>query len=99
VKAINGYEASLIYLTREAREALQGVILDAKVFGLGIKVFDAYRPQQAVDHFVAWAEDLADTRMKARYYPNVEKANLFRDGYIAGALWSFSRLDSRSHFV
>lgn len=82
-EAINGYEASLIYLTREAREALQGVILDAKVFGLGIKVFDAYRPQQAVDHFVAWAEDLADTRMKGRYYPNVEKANLFRDGYIA----------------
>jgi D-alanyl-D-alanine dipeptidase len=82
-EAINGYEASLIYLTREARDALQRVIADAQVFGLGVKVFDAYRPQQAVDHFVAWAEDLSDIRMKARYYPNVEKANLFRDGYIA----------------
>ena len=82
-EAINGYEASRIYLTREAHEALEGVIGDAEVFGLGIKVFDAYRPQQAVDHFVSWARDLSDTRMKSQYYPNVDKANLFRDGYIA----------------
>ena len=51
--------------------------------GRGLKVFDAYRPQRAEDHFVRWAEDLADTKMKARYYPDVDKANLFRDGYIA----------------
>ncbi|MGE4506222.1 MAG: M15 family metallopeptidase, partial [Desulfovibrionaceae bacterium] len=50
---------------------------------LGLKVFDAYRPQRAVDHFVRWAEDLADTRMKAEFYPGVDKENLFRDGFIA----------------
>ena len=56
---------------------------DLEAFGLGLKVFDAYRPQRAVDHFVRWAEDLDDTRMKAKYYPGVEKKHLFRDGYIA----------------
>ena len=80
---ITGYEAPKIYITRPAHEALMGVVQDLESFGLGLKVFDAYRPQQAVDHFVRWAEDLADTRMKQRYYPRVDKANLFRDGYIA----------------
>ena len=58
--------------------------LEIRLFtGLGIKVFDAYRPQQAVDQFVRWAKDLSDIRMKAQYYPEVEKQHLFRDGYIA----------------
>ena len=57
--------------------------MEAETLGFGIKVFDAYRPQQAVDHFVRWAEDLSDTRMKSQYYPEVEKQHLFRDGYIA----------------
>lgn len=80
---ITGYEAPRILMTRPAYDALLGAAEELAVFGLGIKVFDAYRPQRAVDHFVRWAEDLGDTRMKSRYYPRVEKANLFRDGYIA----------------
>ena len=51
--------------------------------GLGLKVFDGYRPQNAVNHFMRWAADLNDTRTKADYYPRVDKENLFRDGYIA----------------
>ena len=45
-------------------------------FGLGIKVFDAYRPQRAVDNFVRWAADLNDTKAKAQYYPAVAKQDL-----------------------
>jgi D-alanyl-D-alanine dipeptidase len=80
---IDGYEADSCYISADAANALAEVQKELEAFGLGLKVFDAYRPQRAVDHFVRWAEDLADTRMKAKYYPGVEKKHLFRDGYIA----------------
>ena len=51
--------------------------------GYSLKVYDCYRPQRAVDHFVAWAKDLDDERMKDEFYPRVEKNRLFEDGYIA----------------
>ncbi|MGR5065212.1 M15 family metallopeptidase [Photobacterium sp. DNB22_13_2] len=80
---INGYTAAKAISTLKTAEALAEVQQELSVFGLGLKVFDAYRPQPAVDHFVRWAEDLSDTRMKEKYYPTVKKKNLFRDGYIA----------------
>lgn len=80
---IDGYTAAKAISTQKTAQALADVQQALRPFGLGIKVFDAYRPQPAVDHFVRWAEDLSDTRMKAKYYPTVEKNNLFRDGYIA----------------
>lgn len=80
---IDGYEAERCYITAEAARALARVQHELSHVGLSLKVFDAYRPQRAVDHFVRWAGDLEDTKMKARYYPDVEKAHLFRDGYIA----------------
>ena len=51
--------------------------------GYRIKIYDAYRPQDAVNHFVRWAKDLKDTRMKAYFYPEVDKSQLFSSGYIA----------------
>jgi len=80
---ITGYLTPDVMMTEPTYAALLQVAEELEVFGIGLKVFDAYRPQQAVDHFVRWAEDLEDTRMKSRYYPRVDKANLFRDGYIA----------------
>ncbi len=80
---ITGYLAPVVMMTEPAYFALVAAAAELAEFGLGLKIFDAYRPQQAVDHFVRWAEDLSDTRMKARYYPAVDKANLFSDGYIA----------------
>lgn len=80
---IDGYRQARLIMTSKAASALQTVQAELRAFGLGLKVFDAYRPQRAVDHFVRWAEDLDDTRMKAQYYPGVNKAHLFRDGYIA----------------
>lgn len=80
---IAGYQAATIYMTEPTYQALLTVAEELSTFGIGIKIFDAYRPQQAVDNFVSWAEDLRDTRMKSRYYPRVDKSNLFRDGYIA----------------
>lgn len=80
---IKGYESSRCYITAEAAEALKEVQQELRAFGLGLKIFDAYRPQRAVDHFVRWASDLADTKMKEKYYPGVAKKDLFKDGYIA----------------
>jgi zinc D-Ala-D-Ala dipeptidase len=81
--AIAGYQEPRLILTKKAAQALKKAQEDLKKFGLGLKVYDGYRPQQAVLHFVRWAQDLNDAKTKAEYYPDVEKANLFRDGYIA----------------
>ena len=70
-------------LSAPAAEALARVQGALAPFGLGLKVFDAYRPQRAVDHFVRWGRDLADRRTKAAYYPDVAKGDLFTEGYIA----------------
>ncbi len=80
---VEGYESSRCYITSEAAEALKKVQQELSPFGLGLKIFDAYRPQRAVDHFVRWASDLADTKMKQKYYPGVAKKDLFKEGYIA----------------
>jgi D-alanyl-D-alanine dipeptidase len=82
-KPIDGYKKSICIMTKETALALHKVQQQLKPFGLGLKLFDAYRPQRAVDHFVSWAKDIDDTKMKHVHYPNVDKKNLFRDGYIA----------------
>jgi len=80
---IDGYFASKALLSREASDALKKVQKELNSFYLGLKVFDAYRPQKAVDHFVRWGRDLKDKKMKEAFYPTVEKKNLFKEGYIA----------------
>ncbi len=80
---IEGYLQPKAILTRKAADALNNVQKELANFGLGLKVFDAYRPQRAVDHFIRWAKDPQDERMKKEYYPGVDKRNLFTDGYIA----------------
>jgi D-alanyl-D-alanine dipeptidase len=80
---VDGYEAPVCLLSEPAARALAAVQQDLAAEGLGLRVFDCYRPQRAVAHFVRWARDLADQRTKERYYPRVEKTELFEKGYIA----------------
>ena len=80
---IDGYEAPVAMMTREGAEALRKASDLARDRGYRLKIYDAYRPQMAVDHFVRWAADTGDTRMKAFFYPDLEKDRLFQDGYIA----------------
>jgi len=82
-RRIPGYEAARCLLTRQAAEALARVQTTLRGSGLGLKVYDCYRPQTAVDAFVEWGRDLGDQAMKAEFYPSVDKRNLFQDGYIA----------------
>ena len=79
---INGYKRNKCIITKEAANALRHVQNDLKHFGYGIKIFDAYRPQKAVDHFVRWAQN-NNRKMKAIYYPDINKKKLFKEGYIA----------------
>ena len=79
---IDGYQAPIAMLTREAATALKAVSDDLKAQGYRLKIFDAYRPQRAVDHFMRWAEDLNATEMKQYFYPELNKNVLIPD-YVA----------------
>lgn len=80
---IDGYYTNKLIITTQTAEALKLVQADLLQQNLCLKVFDGYRPQQAVNHFITWTKDLKDTRKKQQFYPDVKKKHLFRDGYIA----------------
>jgi D-alanyl-D-alanine dipeptidase len=80
---VDGYFAPKCLLTREAARALAGVQDDLKPFSLSLKIYDCYRPQRAVNHFIRWAKDIENTKTRKEFYPTVDKRNLFADGYIA----------------
>lgn len=80
---IDGYNAEVIIVTKETALALKTIQTKLKKQGLGLMVYDSYRPQRAVNHFICWAKQINDTLMKQQFYPNVNKRNLFKSGYIA----------------
>jgi len=82
-RRIHGYRQPLCILTRPTARALARAQDALRPLGYSLKVYDCYRPQTAVDQFVRWAERLHDDRMKAEFYPDVDKSQLFADGYIA----------------
>ncbi|MEU5719594.1 M15 family metallopeptidase [Streptomyces sp. NPDC020403] len=80
---VDGYRQPVCVLTRPAARALHTAQTALLRRGYSLKVYDCYRPQRAVDHFVRWAKDLDDQSMKGEFYPHVDKTRLFEDGYIA----------------
>jgi len=80
---IDGYESPRCLLSAQAANALAGVQRRLAPRGLGLKVFDCYRPQRAVAHFVRWARKIDDVRRKSEFYPDLDKRVLFKQGYIA----------------
>jgi zinc D-Ala-D-Ala dipeptidase len=80
---IDGYERARCVLSASAASALVTVQRDLAARGLGLKVFDCYRPQRAVAHFVRWAQRIDDVKRKREFYPDVDKRDLFKEGYIA----------------
>ena len=79
---IDGYLAPTALLTRRAADSLRVVSDELRARGYRLKIYDAYRPQCAVDHFVRWAADVADTAMRRYFYPDVDKSLLFEQEYI-----------------
>lgn len=82
-ETIDGYNANVAIMTKQTAAALKKVQTELVKQNLGIKIYDAYRPQRAVNHFVRWAKVVNDTLMKQQFYPQVNKRNLFKAGYIA----------------
>ena len=80
---IDGYEMPCSLLTIEAAQALKAVSDDVMKLGYRLKIYDAYRPQKGVDHFMRWAKDINDTRMKSAFYPEIDKARIIPEGYVA----------------
>ena len=80
---IDGYKANRLIITKGAAEKLKLVQDELQQHNLCLKVYDGYRPQRAVNHFIRWARDLNDTINKQQFYPEVNKRNLFKAGYIA----------------
>jgi D-alanyl-D-alanine dipeptidase len=79
---IDGYQQPTALLTRRAADSLKAVSDDVVRQGYRLKIFDAYRPQCAVDHFVRWSVDISDTTMKRFFYPDLDKSVLFEQEYI-----------------
>lgn len=81
--SVPGYRGEKCLLTRTAAQALAKVQADLRPYGLTLKVYDCYRPQRAVDAFIAWAKDLQDTKMEKEFYPGLAKDRIFPEGYLA----------------
>ncbi|GGD75042.1 M15 family metallopeptidase [Lacimicrobium alkaliphilum] len=79
---VEGYLAPKCILQRQAGQALQNVAARVAEQGMKLKIFDCYRPQRSVAHFMRWAQDLSDTRTKEDYFPNLPKTKLVGE-YIA----------------
>lgn len=80
---VTGYEKPVALLSTAAAAALKKAQMELLNTGYCIKIFDAYRPQRAVNHFIRWAKEPKATEMKQEFYPEVDKSQLFQRGYIA----------------
>ncbi len=81
-KPIDGYRSNKCYLTTRAAKALGAVQKEISKLGYSLLIFDCYRPQKAVNQFVSWTKDLGDIKMQQIFYPNVQKKDLIKQGYI-----------------
>ncbi len=88
---VPGYEATVAILTKEAIETLALIQEELATQNLGLLIWDAYRPTQAGDYFFSWKTLPDDEEIKAKYYPEFEKAELFKIGFIAPGYSSHSR--------
>ena len=82
-KKIDGYLEPCAILTKEAALALKKVSDELILKGYRLKIYDAYRPQMAVNHFIRWIKDLNDLKMKEYFYKNINKSQLIKQGYIS----------------
>jgi D-alanyl-D-alanine dipeptidase len=80
---VDGYLANKVVGTTALCEALERAHGKARSRGFGLLLWDAYRPQRAVDAFIRWAQQPEDGRTKQRHYPNIDRADMFKNGYVA----------------
>ena len=103
-RRIDGYESPLVVMSREAAERCVEVANRLRGKGYLLKIYDACRPQRAVDDFMRWAADIPDIRRKPVHYPNVDKKDFFDLGYVAkksghsrGSAVDLTVVDAKTH--
>jgi len=82
-RRINGYDSPLVVMSKDAADACAKAADILRKRGYFMKIFDAYRPQKAVDDFINWAKDVKDIRRKPIHYPEVDKKDFFKLGYVS----------------
>jgi D-alanyl-D-alanine dipeptidase len=82
-KPVDGYLVNRIVGTRALCAALARAREEAASLGFGLLLWDGYRPQRAVESFLRWAKQPEDGRTKLRHYPNIGRAEMFEQGYVA----------------
>jgi zinc D-Ala-D-Ala dipeptidase len=82
-RPLDGYEVPECILRRDVAMALAQVQKDLAASGLGLKVYDCYRPTRAVRTMAMWANDGRQGGATKRFYPKLQKNTLFGSGYIA----------------
>ena len=82
-KPVNGYEANRIVASIELAEALQQAKEHAALLGYGLLIWDAYRPQRAVDCFVRWSAQPENNLTKKKHYPHLVREEMLAMGYVA----------------
>ena len=82
-RPVPGYLAPIIILTEPVVLALKAVQSELNTFQLTLKIYDGYRPQDAVDSWTKWVDDPADQLTKNEFYPGLDKKDVFAAGYIA----------------
>lgn len=80
---VDGYAANRIVGTRALCAALDRARERAESVGLGLLLWDGYRPQRAVDSFLRWAAQPEDRRTKNRHYPHLARSAMVTEGYVA----------------
>ncbi len=80
-RPIAGYTGRRAILRRDAAEALARAAAELEKQGLGLLIWDAYRPTGALKDFYAWSFT-EDDRMRAEFYPNITKRGIYEGRYI-----------------
>lgn len=79
---IAGYEANVCIVSKKMGQQLEIASKKAAEHGLMLKIFEAYRPLRAAEHFVKWALMPENEALKEKYYPNLTKLEILQNDYI-----------------
>jgi D-alanyl-D-alanine dipeptidase len=82
-RPVDGYLANRIVGTTALCVALDSAQGKAESLGMGLLIWDGYRPQRAVDRFLSWSTQPEDGRTKQRHYPNIDRTELVDQGYVS----------------
>lgn len=80
-RPIAGYEGQRAILRKDTAQAIRRAADILAKDGLGLLVWDSYRPSGAMRDFRRWSRT-ADESMKARFYPNITKQGIYDGKYI-----------------